>query len=182
MLLTAPSGAISLGMLCVAMIGCSILPKYRCLVLILVTIVPLVGNILLLKLPLSATWGLVASSWLASCNSGILVLIMSLSASNVKGNTKRAMVNTYFFIGLCVGCIAGPQLWEPSAAPRFFSGVTMGLSCWCVFIFLVGLYWGLCYMENRKRDREQGVDSGPETVYAGEDLTDKEDVLFRYSY
>ena len=28
-------------------------------------------------------------------------------------------------------------------------------------------------MENRKRDREQGVDSGPETVYAGEDLTDK---------
>ncbi|ODM23084.1 hypothetical protein SI65_00673 [Aspergillus cristatus] len=163
MLLTAPSGAISLGMLAVAMIGCSILPKYRCLVLILVTIVPLVGNILLLKLPLSATWGLVASSWLASCNPGILVMIMSLSASNVKGNTKRAIVNTYFFIGLCVGCIAGPQLWEPSAAPRFFSGVTMGLSCW-------------------KRDREQGVDSGPVTAYAGEDLTDKEDVLFRYIY
>lgn len=109
------------------------------------------------------------------------MLVMSLSASNVKGNTKRAMVNTYFFIGLCVGCIAGPQLWEPSAAPRFFSGVTMGLSCWCVFIFSVGLYWGLCYLENRKRDREQGMNSGSET-YAGEDLTDKEDVLFRYSY
>lgn len=182
MLLTAPSGAISLGMLAVAMIGCSILPKYRCLVLILVTIVPLVGNILLLKLPLSATWGLVASSWLASCNPGILVMIMSLSASNVKGNTKRAIVNTYFFIGLCVGCIAGPQLWEPSAAPRFLSGVTMGLSCWCVFIFLVGLYWALCHLENNKRDREQGVDLGPVTAYAGEDLTDKEDVLFRYIY
>lgn len=54
----------------------------------------------------------------------------------------------------------------------------MGISCWCVFILLVGLYWGLCYLENWKRDSD--VHTGRR--YAGEDLTDKEDTLFRYSH
>lgn len=200
MLLTAPSGAVQMVMIWIGMLGCYLLPNNRCLVLILLCIPPLVGNLLLMKLPLSASWGLIVSSWLvsrtqllttnelgskedwqASCISDIMVIILSLSASNVKGNTKRSIVNTLFFIGYCASNIGAPQLWTTDAAPRYFDGVVLNISAWCTTILAISLYWGLCYFDNRRRD--QGHAAYPGRVYQpGEDLTDKEDNLFRYSY
>lgn len=109
-----------------------------------------------------------------------MVILLSLSASNVKGNTKRAMANTMYFIGYCVGCIAGPQLWQTKSAPRFFEGVVTAIVTWCVLVLVMVLYLYLCRAENLRRDRETST-SG-EVVLHTEDVTDIEDRLFRYSY
>lgn len=109
-----------------------------------------------------------------------MVILLSLSASNVKGNTKRAMVNTFYFIGYCVGCIAGPQLWQTKSAPRFFEGIVTAIVTWCLLVLVMCFYWYLCRAENIKRDQDDQT-SG-DRVYHTEDITDIEDSLFRYSY
>jgi prolipoprotein diacylglyceryltransferase len=109
-----------------------------------------------------------------------MVVLLSLSASNVKGNTKRAMVNTFYFIGYSVGCIAGPQLWQTTSAPRFFEGVVTAIVTWCLLVLAMCLYWYLCRAENIKRDQEN--QAATDLVLHTEDVTDIEDRLFRYSY
>lgn len=110
-----------------------------------------------------------------------MAILLSLSASNVKGNTKRAMVNTFYFIGYCVGCIAGPQLWKTKTAPRFFEGVVTAIVTWVLLVIAVCIYWYLCFKENARRDAISS--SLPDRPYhSEEDITDIEDPLFRYSY
>lgn len=177
-------------------------PKNRCAVVLVLIIPPLIGNILLLKLQVSAGWGLIVASWLvsdtvfpvflllllltspssteqASLISDIMTIILSLSASNVKGNTKCAMVNTFFFIGYCVGCVAGPQAW--TKPPRYLAGVILDIVIWALlFVAIVG-YWYVCARDNARRDREQA--SGDAVTESEDiDVTDKEDKSFRYSY
>lgn len=181
MLFTSPSGAVQIVAIWIGILGCILLPNNRCLVVISLTIPPIIGNILLLKLPLTAGWGLIISSWLASCISDVMAILLSLSASNIKGNTKRATVNTLYFIGYCVGCIAAPQLWKSNAAPRYFEGVVTAIVTWCLLVAVMGLYWFLCWRENQRRDKGRHLSAGREYRH-GEDITDIQDPLFRYNY
>ncbi|KAE8152993.1 major facilitator superfamily domain-containing protein [Aspergillus avenaceus] len=180
MLFTAPSGAVQIVFVWIGMLLCALLPKNRCIVVMILSIPPLVGNILLLKLPLSASWAMIVSSWLASCLTGMMTIFLSLSASNVKGNTKRAIVNSYYFIGHSAGCIAAPQLWTSHAAPRYFEGVVAAVVSLCLLNVVIGFYWYLCYSENRERDRD--ALPAPDEIQGSIDITDKQDRLFRYSY
>lgn len=110
-----------------------------------------------------------------------MAILLSLSASNVKGNTKRAIVNTFFFIGYCAGCIAGPQLWKDNEAPRFFEGEVTAIVTWCLLFVAMCAYWYMCAAENRRRDQLAGTVE-IRAFEKGEDVTDKEDLMFRYSY
>jgi hypothetical protein len=114
--------------------------------------------------------------------------MLSLTASNSKGNTKRAIVSAMFFIGYCAGCIASPQLW--TERPRYFSGVVTAIVTWCLLLVTLFAYRFVCLRDNAVRDKlgvgervlaADGVvldkNGTPET-----DLTDKEDPRFRYSY
>lgn len=108
--------------------------------------------------------------------------LLSLTASNSKGNTKRAIVNAMFFIGYCAGCIASPQLW--TKPPRYLSGVVTAIVTWCLLFITILAYRLLCKRDNANRDqavdengRAVGKYGTPET-----DFTDKEDRRFRYSY
>ncbi|KAF4312563.1 putative pantothenate transporter protein [Botryosphaeria dothidea] len=177
MLYTAPSGAVQILMIWVGIAGCWLLPRRRAVVILCLIVPPFVGNILLLKLSVADGWGLIVASWLASCISTIMSVLLSLSASNVKGNTKRAVVNSMFFIGYCAALIGAPQLW--TKGPRYFEGVVTGIVTWCLLIVAVCAYWGLCWRENKRRDA-----LGLETreFQSGQDVTDKEDLSFRYSY
>lgn len=197
MLYSSPSGAVQILFIWIGVFGCALMPNHRAVVIIALTIVPLVGSILLLVLEMSAGWGIVIASWLvsslfsidpekihtynikASSISCIMSIVLSLSASNVKGNTKRSVVNTVFFIGYCVGAIVGPQLWtEP---PRYTKGLITSIILWVVFMVLIAVYWAVCYFDNVSRDlKAQGVPQVHE--HGVEDITDKEDLLFRYMY
>lgn len=67
MLYTAPSGAVQLLLIWIGVIGCALFPRSRSAVALSLMIPPLVGCILLLKLPIpDAGWGVIVSSWLVS--------------------------------------------------------------------------------------------------------------------
>ncbi|BCS25842.1 uncharacterized protein APUU_50553A [Aspergillus puulaauensis] len=195
MLYTAPSGAVQVALLWVGLLLCYILPRQRTLVVLLLTIPPIIGTILMLVLPLSSGWALIASAWLASCISASMSVLLSLVASNVKGNTKRAIVNAMFFIGYCAGCIASPQLW--TNRPKYLEGLITALVTWGLLIFTTVVYRLLCVWDNKGREREatgfigggglEGaiVGHGQELDVNGTpytDLTDKQDRAFRYSW
>ncbi|KAG2417292.1 hypothetical protein HFD88_008511 [Aspergillus terreus] len=170
----SPSGAVQIVFIWIAVIACLLFPQKRSLVVMVLTVPPLIGNVLLLKLPLSTKWGLVAS-----IISDVMTILLSLSASNVKGNTKRAVVNSLFFIGYCVGCIAAPQLWQHK--PKYFEGVVTAIVTWCLLFVVTGLYWYICARENNKREQELAQGIVGEEIPAGADVTDKEDRSFRYN-
>ncbi|KAF2758091.1 major facilitator superfamily transporter [Pseudovirgaria hyperparasitica] len=189
MLYTAPSGAVQILLLWIGVIGCWLFPRNRTFVIMALIIPPLVGNVLLLKFSLNSSWGMIAASWLASCITAVMSPLLSLAASNVKGNTKRSVVSAVFFIGYCAGCIASPQLWTEK--PRYFSGVVTALVTWCLLFVVVTFYWIVCMMDNAKRDRRNvdvrdHVNEDPTILDENGapllDLTDKEDVKFRYSW
>lgn len=60
----SPSGAVQIVFIWIAVIACLLFPQKRALVVMVLTVPPLIGNVLLLKLPLSTKWGLVVASWL----------------------------------------------------------------------------------------------------------------------
>lgn len=189
-LYTAPSGAVQVLMLWIGVIACWIFPHNRTHVILALIIPPMVGNVLLLKLSLNAGWGMIAASWLASCITAVMSPLLSLTASNVKGNTKRSVVSAVFFIGYCAGCIASPQLWTEK--PRYLRGVVTALVTWCMLFVVVITYWLVCKRDNTKRDAAASSDGGvDETVHdivldkngtPSTDITDKEDPKFRYSW
>jgi hypothetical protein len=71
MLYTAPSGAVQILFIWVGVLGCYLLPNKRSLIVMLLIIIPLVGNILLLKLSISAGWGLIVASWLVGISAPV---------------------------------------------------------------------------------------------------------------
>lgn len=191
MLYTAPSGAVQIAMLWIGVLACVLAPRHRTLIALVLIIPALAGTICLLKLSLDAGWGMIAASWLASCITAPWSILISLTASNVKGNTKRAIVNAMFFIGYCAGCIGAPQLWTHK--PRYFSGVVTGLVTWCLLFLTIVGYRFVCDKDNAQRAAEKtaGSTQGQSSVH-GEvlldatgapqsDLTDKQDREFRYS-
>lgn len=116
-----------------------------------------------------------------------MTILLSLAASNFKGNTKRAVVNGMFFIGYCAACIASPQLWTHS--PRYTEGVITSIVTWCLLFVVVILFRCLCMWDNKKRDEQAaniqslGVEDHVELDENGlpqTDLTDKQDRQFRY--
>lgn len=118
--------------------------------------------------------------------------LLSLTASNVKGNTKRSVVSAMFFIGYCAGCIGAPQLWTEK--PRYFKGVVTGIVTWCLLFIVVAAYRFVCMRDNAARDQQASAPEVDENTPTHDqvvldkygaprtDLTDKEDVKFRYSY
>ncbi|KNG90374.1 putative pantothenate transporter [Aspergillus nomiae NRRL 13137] len=186
MLYTAPSGAVQMALLWIGVALASILPRQRTLVALMLIIPPLVGTVFLLKLDLSAEWGMIAMSWLSSCITASMSILLSLSASNVKGNTKRAIVNTMFFIGYCAGCIGSPQLW--THRPRYNEGVITSIVTWCLLFVAVIIYRLLCMQDNKKREANACTDIDPsggdmleENGLQAADVTDKNDPSFRYA-
>lgn len=95
------------------------------------------------------------------------------------------------FLGVCVGNIAGPFFYKSEQAPGYSLGIWSMIVANLVEIALIIVLGFALACENRRRDRVQGVVSGSETDYerqleldrtAFSDLTDKENLNFRYLY
>ncbi|CAG8950023.1 hypothetical protein HYFRA_00004357 [Hymenoscyphus fraxineus] len=173
-----PSGAVQIVAIWIGIVACFLFPNRRCVIVVALVLIPLVGCIMLLALPLKG-WPIIVGAWLGSCISSIFSITMSLNASNVRGNTKRSIINTLYFVGYCTGCIGFPQLWSTTTAPRYLAGLAVSVASWGILIFLVLFYWFKGSRENQRRDALQ---EGSITTYeAGSDVTDKQDLTFRYS-
>jgi len=89
------------------------------------------------------------------------------------------MLNSH--LSSCVSNIIGPQFFKTSQAPLYPLGMGAILGSYVLSIMTIGAYMMYCAYENRRRDR---LDSAAgERVHKDtdfKDLTDKENIHFRY--
>lgn len=111
-----------------------------------------------------------------------LVLGWTLPGVNTAGHTKRATVIGLFFIVYAGGNIAGPHLFLPTEAPRYFSAIRGLLGTYCALIALQVVYTAWVYASNRSRDKKGlHAERREEELLEGfDDLTDKQNIHFRY--
>lgn len=199
MLVGLPGGAINFCTVWLSALIPRMFPGTRIYTAIGLTLVPLVGSIVLLSLPVhadgGASWGIVAATWLAACSSAPLCACAGLMASNVKGNTKKSIVSAGFFITYCVGCIVSPQAWQEEDAPRYTKGCILSIASWIAMLVTLSTYMVLIKRKNSTRDAKAAegrveylsqsrLGEGSHTqigVSVDSDLTDLGDKGFRYS-
>lgn len=177
----SPSGAVQLSFIWIGVAMLYFVPKQRSIVICLLTLVPIVGNIMLLVMRNRSGWGLIVGSWLGSCVTSFYAILLSLNASNIRGNTKKSIVNNMFYVGYSLGCIIFPQWWNYTKDPTYKNGLIVDIAAWVFFEFLVIAYRFKCVYENKKRDKlaEQGLIPDYSDMA---DLTDVQDLNHRYSY
>jgi hypothetical protein len=79
------------------------------------------------------------------------------------------------------GNISGPHLFLPSETPRYFTAIRALLATYCMLIALQVVYSIVAYFDNRARDRKGlHVQQREELLEGFDDLTDKQNVHFRY--
>lgn len=101
MLVGLPSGALQIATIWTAALAMRFTRNMRCIWGIALALIPLAGSIVLLTLPARhQQWGIVVSTWLAAQSSSLMVVTLSLMASNVKGNTKKSAAGAVYFLGI----------------------------------------------------------------------------------
>ncbi|OMP85182.1 putative transporter [Diplodia seriata] len=116
------------------------------------------------------------------------VMALSLQSSNVVGATKKGFVSVSAAAFYAVGNIVGPHFFLESQAPHYGLGMGAMLCCFAVMVATGCLYYCLCVLENKRRDREYGppdsctdqASDGSEVLCDG--LTDVSIRQFRYAY
>ncbi|KAL6855341.1 hypothetical protein ACO1O0_006482 [Amphichorda felina] len=111
-------------------------------------------------------------------------LALSLLSRNIAGQTKKTVAVAFNFIFWAAGNAIGPQVFLSWDAPRYFIAFSTHIGCYVLLvIIIIALRWYLV-RENKKRDElaAQGVVEArrDNTTHAWEDLTDKENLAFRY--
>ena len=99
----------------------------------------------------------------------------------LSGHTKQVTVNTIILIAYCVSNIIAQQFFKADQAPLYPLGMGAILGSYVLSIMTICAYMAHCAYENRRRDR-LGSAAG-EKVHKHpdfKDLTDKENVHFRY--
>lgn len=116
---------------------------------------------------------------------GCSTLGMSMLSRNVAGQTKKATATAMNFVGWAVGNAIGPQVFLSKDSPRYLRAwithLCLYIICICVLLGLQ-VYLVLC---NKKKDNKIAAGEVAEDVrleHAFDDLTDKENMTFRYVY
>lgn len=179
MLVGLPAGFLQVLFIWITVIGIRVTKIPRCYWGLAAAILPLIGNIGIMAVPMDSKWGIVVFTWLASLITPCMVVTMSLLASNIKGNTKKSAVSNGYFILYALGAIIAPQLWQTADAPRYIKGITADIVCFGCVIVLFVAYRFLAVRENNRRDalEASGQQQGDGAV---PDCTDREDMSFRY--
>ncbi|KAH0424883.1 hypothetical protein CcaCcLH18_11310 [Colletotrichum camelliae] len=180
LLLNMPTGAVD--------ITCKLLFTYlsdrlldRTLFAFIAILIPMVGGILMIALPLTNQAGLLVGYYSIGAAGASWCLIMVMISNNTLGYTKKATVNGLQILAYGAGNWIGPQTFRSNEAPNYKNGKMMvaimyGLAaCTIVAIRLVNIW------ENKRRDKKAAEQ--PEAVATGTeflDLTDFEQPSFRY--
>lgn len=118
---------------------------------------------------------------ISSMSSIGIICILSLISSNVAGHTKKVTTSAIFLIGYCVGNLVGPQTFRNSEAPGYQGAKTAIVSCGFIGLFVLCVIWASYIWENKRKDK---IDLSKHQALENQefaDLTDKENVFFRYS-
>lgn len=180
MLVGLPSGFLQILFIWITVLGMRANTRIpRCYWGVALTALPLVGNIGIYLVPAANKWGVVVFTWLATVISPVMVVSLSLMASNIKGKTKKSAVSNAYFIAYGAAAVAAPQLWQTADAPRYMRGLTADVICLaCTIVVFIG-YRILVLVENRRRDALE-VSGGSDVDAGGFDKTDRQDKALRY--
>lgn len=127
---------------------------------------------------------IVLSFWAAQ------TLGMSMISRNIAGQTKKTVVVAANFVAWATGNAIGPQVFLDWNKPRYLIAFATHMGCYVLLVFtIIFLRWYLI-RQNKKKDRLQAELAAGGTegvvdenmVHAFDDLTDRENVNFRYVY
>ncbi|KAH8896692.1 MFS general substrate transporter [Thozetella sp. PMI_491] len=164
------------------------LPGSRLHIATFAMIPPIIGTCLINNLETTNKWGRLTGVWLLGFYPIGFLVIVGLLSVNIAGSTKRSVASGWVFVCYCVGQISGPQFFKSTEAPAYHNGIIAML---CGFIINLVLNQVLRYVyvrENARRDRllegkseEELQAMKRESELQGfEDVTDKDNVMFRY--
>lgn len=184
-LLNMPSGVVS--------IASSLLSLYvimkgtpRFLAIVLFMIPAVCGGALMSFLPKLSKGGLLVGIYMVNTVTAPLAICYSWAGANFAGSTKKIGSTAIFIsIGFAIGNIVGPQSYRVADAPNYYPAKISMLITQCVSIGLAFLIWGIYFLRNKKRDREQKnmeISSEKEVEDVWNDLTDFQNRSFRYVY
>ncbi|KAH9216309.1 major facilitator superfamily domain-containing protein [Leptodontidium sp. 2 PMI_412] len=184
LLLSMPGGAVDI----IAKLGFTyVSDKYldRTIPAIIAILIPMVGGIMMITIPLEQKGALLVGYYCISAAGASWGLVMVLISNNTLGYTKKATVNGLQILAYGAGNWIGPQTFRASDAPDYHKGKTVvAIMYGCAAGTLI-LLRVLNILENKRRDRRQAeVEGTPEgeqemgTEFL--DLTDFEQPRFRY--
>ncbi|KAI0126071.1 major facilitator superfamily domain-containing protein [Xylariales sp. AK1849] len=164
------------------------LPKSRLHIATIAMVPPIIGTCLINQLATENKWGRLVGVWLLGSYPVGFMIILGLLSTNIAGSTKRSVASGWVFVCYCVGQISGPQFFESSEAPAYHGGIAAMLAGFVLNLVLNQVLRFLYVRENKRRDRqlegkseEEIVDMKRESDLQGfEDVTDKDNIMFRY--
>lgn len=164
------------------------------LIVMLVYIIPsIVGTVVLLtvkKTGKASQVGLLLSYYIVLSFWAAQTLGMSMISRNIAGQTKKTVVVAANFIAWSVGNSIGPQVFRANDAPRYHIAFSTHMACYALLVVVVMYLRYHLRKENAKKDRLQAefaqqaqVEVSDEGLtHAFDDLTDRENINFRYVF
>jgi MFS transporter, ACS family, allantoate permease len=113
------------------------------------------------ELPPSNKIGKLFGIWMFGAYAAGFPLSLSIIASDVAGFTKKTTVSAVLFVAYCAGNIVGPQLFKAAEKPTYPTAFTAMLTCFCLAIGVITALRIVMDLQNKKRDKDQGVNIDP---------------------
>ncbi|KAB8274811.1 major facilitator superfamily domain-containing protein [Aspergillus minisclerotigenes] len=176
-------------------------PKYLAIHGLFWCLPAIAGGVGMVAIPWDNKLALLACMLLAGHTYGITYIIaLGWTTSSAAGYTKKLTRNVMFMLGYSVGNLVSPQIWVPSAAPRYYGAwVSMIVISWAGTPAILFIIWFILARRNEERrkwiaelsdsEREEGcveqLDENGQIVrrkvdLAMLDLTDLENKFFIY--
>jgi Mg2+/citrate symporter len=181
--------------ICISILTCVFVNDYisrkglqtRCYFVIIFLLPNIAGAFGLRYVPLDQRVGRLICYYLTGPYNAAFVLVLSLQTANTSGHTKKVVTNAVLFLGYCTGNIAGPFFYKSDQAPTYQLGIWSMITSHLIEVVLILILRFLLARENRLRDKAQSGKSPEELeaerdASAFSDLTDRENLNFRYIY
>ncbi|KAK6529108.1 hypothetical protein TWF694_004323 [Orbilia ellipsospora] len=126
--------------------------------------------------------GLLISYYIALSFWAAQNLTMSLVAQNVGGQTKKTVAVAMNFVFWAAGNAIGPQVFLAWDAPRYFIAFSTHLGCYVLLVIIILFLRFYLRRQNKKKDAMEGNSASKGVVHGFDDLTDKQNINFRYIY
>ncbi|KAK6440758.1 hypothetical protein LTR95_003008 [Oleoguttula sp. CCFEE 5521] len=153
-----PGGAVQFLSLLGGGFICSKFPNVRCITMIIVNLICILGASLLVGLPDSMKWGCLVALWLCYFQGLGFSISLTIVSSNVSGSTKKHLTSAILFTGYCIGNCIGPQTFRDFEAPRYPSAYIAMLVGYSVKLTAVIVLYVYMWTLERERDREAAVE------------------------
>jgi len=182
-LLQIPYGVIiSISILVCVFVNDRLPPNSRCYVTVLFLIPNLAGAFGLLFVPTEDHVARLICYYLTGPYNAAFVMILSLQTGNIAGHTKKVISSAFLFLGYCTGNIVGPFFYKSDQAPTYRLGIASMIFSHLAEVVVILTLRTMLAWENRRRDKiQQGTERDLSST-AFSDMTDKENLNFRYVY